>query len=50
MAKQAAQLLAGQGVTHEVCHSASPHEPARLAREALADGAAAVVGIGGDGL
>ena len=50
MAKQAAQLLAGHGVAHEVCYSASPHEPTRLAREALAAGAAAVVGIGGDGL
>ena len=50
MAKQAAQLLAGQGVTPEICYSAAPHEPARLAREALAGGAAAVVGIGGDGL
>ena len=50
MAKQAAQLLAGHGVAHEVCYSVSPHEPTRLARQALADGAAAVVGIGGDGL
>ena len=50
MAKQAAQLLAGHGVSHEVCYSASPDEPTRLAREALAAGAAAVVGIGGDGL
>ena len=50
VAKQAARLLAGHGVTHEVCYSASLHEPARLARQALADGAAAVVGIGGDGL
>ncbi|MCE2484273.1 MAG: diacylglycerol kinase family lipid kinase [Desulfurellaceae bacterium] len=50
VAKQAAQLLAGHGVTHEVCYSVSPHEPTRLARQALVDGAAAVVGIGGDGL
>ena len=50
MAKQAAQLLAGHGVAHEVCYSSSPHDPARLARESVADGAAAVVGIGGDGL
>ena len=50
VAKQAVQLLAGHGVAHEVCYSVSPHEPTRLARQALADGAAAVVGIGGDGL
>ena len=50
MAKQAAQLLAGHSVAHEVCYSSSPHDPARLARESVADGAAAVVGIGGDGL
>ena len=50
MAEQAAQLLAGQGMIHEICYSAAPHEPARLAREALTAGAAAVVGIGGDGL
>ena len=50
VAKQATRLLASHGVAHEVCYSSSVHEPARLAREAVAGRAAAVVAIGGDGL
>ncbi len=50
VAEQATRLLTGHGVAHDLCYSTSPDDPARLAREAVADGTAAVVGIGGDGL
>ena len=50
VAKQASQLLDRQGATHKVMYSRSPDDPARLARESMRDGAAAVVAVGGDGL
>ena len=50
VAKQASQLLDKQGVAHEVIYSRSSDDPARLARESVCGGAAAVVAIGGDGL
>lgn len=50
VAGQASRLLTDHGVAHDLCYSASPGDPVRLAHEAVADGTAAVVGIGGDGL
>lgn len=49
-AEQASRELTRLGVEHEVRFSGSPRAPGSLARQAVADGCASVVGVGGDGL
>ncbi len=50
IAHQASLELQRLGLQHEVLYSSSPTDPGVLAHQAVVDGCALVVGVGGDGL
>ncbi|MBM4255536.1 MAG: diacylglycerol kinase family lipid kinase [Deltaproteobacteria bacterium] len=50
VAEQVSRILNARGVVHELCASATPDEPTKLAQAAVKDGCPCVVAIGGDGL
>lgn len=50
VAEQVSRILNARGVPHELCYSATPEEPAKLAQAAVRERCPCVVAIGGDGL
>lgn len=50
IAERASRALTDYGLAHDIAYSQSPEGPAELARAAVRDRCALVVGVGGDGL